>query len=70
MIKIYALSKKDYEGYETVCISENVNKIRTSICEEFNLDEDYQLEIWKSGEMIDRVSGSDVLRKIAAEMKK
>lgn len=69
-MKIYVLLKQDYEGSETVCVSEDINKIRISICEDFNPDKDYpELEIWKDGEQIYQTSGSDVLKKIASEMK-
>ena len=51
-MKIYVLLKQGYEGSETVCVSEDINKIRTSICEDFNPNEDYpELEIWRNGEM-------------------
>lgn len=68
-MKIYVLLKQGYEGNETVCVSENINKIRTSICEDFDTEEDYpELEIWKDGKMIYSITGSDVLKKIAAEI--
>ena len=35
-MKIYVLLKQGYEGSETICVSEDINKIRTSICEDFN----------------------------------
>ena len=66
-MKIYVLLKQGYEGSETVCVSEDINKIRTSICEDFN--EDYpEREIWKNGEEILKTSGSDVLKVIAKEL--
>lgn len=69
-MKIYVLLKQDYEGSETVCISEDINKIRESICEDFDPEEDYpELEIWKDGEQIYRTTGRDVLKKIASEKK-
>lgn len=68
-MKIYVLLKQGYEGSETVCVSEDINKIRTSICEDFNANEDYpELEIWKNGEEILKTSGSDVLKVIAKEL--
>jgi len=68
-MKIYVLLKQGYEGSETVCVSEDINKIRTSICEDFNPNEDYpELEIWKNGEEILKTSGSDVLKVIAKEL--
>jgi hypothetical protein len=67
-MKIYVLLKQGYEGSETVCVSEDIDKIRTSICEDFNPNEDYpELEIWKNGEEILKTSGSDVLKVIAKE---
>jgi len=68
-MKIYVLLRQDYEGSETVCVSENINKIRMSICEDLDPDEDYpELEIWKDGEQIYRVCGSDVLKRVASEI--
>lgn len=69
-MKIYVLLKQGYEGSETVCVSEDINKISVSICEDFDPNEDYpELEIWKDGEQIYQTSGSDVLKKVAEEMK-
>lgn len=68
-MKIYVLLKQGYEGNETVCVSEDINKIRTSICDDFDAKEDYpELEIWEDGKVIDGTSGSNVLKKIAAEL--
>lgn len=65
-MKIYVLLRQNYEGSDTVCVSENINKIRTSICE----CEDFYLEfeIWEDGENIYQTSGSDVLKAISKEM--
>lgn len=63
-MKIYVLLRQNYEGSATVCVSENINKIRTSICEDFYPE----LEIWEDGEMIYQTSGSDVLKAISKEM--
>ena len=68
-MKIYVLSKQGYEGSETVCVSEDINKIRTSICTDFDAKEDYpELEIWENGKMIFNTSGNNVLNKIAEEL--
>lgn len=68
-MKIYVLLKEDYNGSCTVCISEDINKIRTSICEDFDAQKDYpELEIWENGEQIYCTTGSDVLKKIAKEI--
>lgn len=68
-MKIYVLSKQGYDGNETICVSEDINKIRTSICEDFDANEDYPVfEIWENGEMIYQTSGSDVLKAISKEM--
>ena len=68
-MKIYVLSKQGYDGNETICVSEDINKIRTSICEDFDENEDYPVfEIWRNGEMIYQTSGSDVLKAISKEM--
>lgn len=69
-MKIYVLLKQKGEGSETICISEDINNIRTSICRDFYADKDYpELEIWRDGMLIYQTSGSDVLKKIADEMK-
>lgn len=68
-MKIYVLLRQDYEGSWTVCVSEDIKKIRTSICEDLDPQEDYpELEIWKDGEQIYRTTGSDVLKKVAEEL--
>ena len=68
-MKIYVLLKQGYEGSETVCVSEDINKIRTSICEDFDAKEDYpELEIWEDGKTIYGTSGNDVIKKIAEEL--
>lgn len=70
-MKIYVLLKQGYEGSDTICVSEDINKIRTSICEDFDPNEDYpELEVWNNGEMIYKTSGSDVLKMIAKEINK
>ena len=68
-MKIYVLLKQDYDGSDTICVSEDINKIRTSICKDFDSNEDYpELEVWNNGEMIYRSTGSDVLKMIAKEI--
>ena len=68
-MKIYVLLKQGYEGSETVLVSEDINKIRTSICTDFDAKEDYpELEIWEDGKMINGTTGSDVLKKISEEI--
>lgn len=68
-MKIYVLMKQEYDHYETVCVSEDPKKIRTSICEDFDPEEDYpKLEIWEHGENIFEVSGSEVLKAVAKEI--
>lgn len=57
------------KAVKSVCVSEDINKIRTSICEDFNPNEDCpKLEIWENEEEILRTSGSDVLKVIAKEL--
>lgn len=64
-MKIYVLLRQNYEGSDTVCVSENINKIRTICeCEDFYLE----FEIWEDGENIYQTSGSDVLKAISKEM--
>jgi hypothetical protein len=60
-MKIYVLLRQTYEGSETVCVSVDINKIRTSICSDFYPE----LEIWENEEMIYQTSGSDVLKAIS-----
>lgn len=68
-MKIYVLLKQDYDGSDTICVSEDTNKIRTSICEDFVPNEDYsKLEVWNNGEMIYRATESNVLKMIAKEI--
>ena len=68
-MKIYVLLKQNYDGSDTICVSEDINKIRTSICEDFDQNADYpELEIWNNGEMIYRATGSDVLKMITKEI--
>lgn len=68
-MKIYVLLKQVYDGNETICVSEDINKIRTSICEDFDANEDYPVfEVWRDGENIYQTSGSDVLKAISKEM--
>lgn len=68
-MKIYMLSKQRYEGSEIVCICEDINKIRTSICTDFDAEEDYpELKIWKDGEMIYYTSGDNAFKKISKEL--
>ena len=68
-MKIYVLSKQGYEGNEAICVSEDINKIRTSICTDFDAKEDYpELEIWEDGKITYGTSGNDVLKKISEEL--
>ena len=66
-MKIYVLLRQNYEGSDTVCVSENINEIRTNICE---ICKDFypEFEIWENGEIIYQTSGSDVLQAISKEM--
>ncbi len=66
-MKIYVLLNEN-EKRKNVCVSEDINKIRTSMCEDFKPGKDYPgLEIWEKGECIYSCRGTDVLRKIASE---
>ena len=68
-MKIYILLKQKYKSNELLCVSEDINKIRTSICKDFDINEDYPIfEIWESGENIYKTSGSDVLKAISKEI--
>ena len=68
-MKIYVLSKQGYEGNEAICVSEDINKIRTSICTDFDAKEDYpELEIWEDGKMTYGTTGNNVLKKISEEL--
>lgn len=69
-MEIYVLLNQNYEGSETVCVSEDINKIHTSVCEDMDQNEDHpELEIWKNGEMIYAATGNDVLKMIVSKMK-
>lgn len=64
-MKIYVLLKQG----NIVCISEDINKIRESICADFNANTDYpSLEIWEDGQNIYKISGSNVLKVISKEL--
>lgn len=68
-MKIYVLLKRKYEENEIVCVSEDINEIRKSICEDFDSNEDDpELEIWNNGEMVYGTIGSDVLKLVAKEI--
>lgn len=69
-MKIYVLLNQKNNGFDTVCVSEDINKIRTSICEDFHPDKDYpKLEIWENDECIYHTTGNkDLIRKIADEI--
>ena len=68
-MKIYVLLEAYYEGSKTICVSEDIHKIRTSICENFNANgERPELEIWENGECIYNSNGNDVFKKIAGEI--
>lgn len=67
--RIYILEKED-EKIDIVCASDNISDIRKSICKDFCPDTDYPvLEIWKDGNKVNRVSGSDVLATIVTEIR-
>lgn len=68
-MKIYVLSKQGYNGNETTCVSEDINKIRTSVCEDFDANEDYpEFEVWEDGKMIYQTGGDDVLKAISKDI--
>ena len=68
-MKIYVLLTQSFDWNKTVCVSEDVNKIRKSICEELDAMNDYPvLEIWENGKQIDCVVGNNVLKKVANEI--
>ena len=68
-MKIYVILKQNYEESETVCVSEDINKIRISICEDFDAKEDYpELEIWEDGKMTYATIGNSVIKKILEEL--
>ena len=68
-MKIYILQKEEYGRKDNICVSEDINKIRTSICKDFNPNEDYPiLEIWDESVLIYSASGPNVLKKISNEL--
>lgn len=68
-MKIYVLLKRGYFGMRTVIVSEDINKIHTSICTDFDVNKDYpKLEIWEDGKMTYGTFGNDVLMKISEEL--
>lgn len=66
-MKIYVLLRQKYEGSDTVCVSENINKIRTSLCKICE-DSYLEFEIWENGEIIYQASGSDVFKAIKSTL--
>lgn len=68
-MKIYILQKEESGRKDNICVSEDINKIRTSICKDFNPNEDYPiLEIWDEEVLISSTTGSNVLKKISSEI--
>lgn len=68
-MKIYVLSTQEYDASENVCVSENIQDIRKSICEDLEQGFDYpELSIWENGELKYHTTGQEVLKKIAEEI--
>lgn len=68
-MKIYILQKELYGRKYIICVSEDINKIRTRICKDFNPNEDYPiLNIWDKEVLISSTAGSNVLKKISSEI--
>lgn len=71
-MKIYVLLRCNCDSYdenETVCVSENINTIRLSAYEDFDIAEDCpKLEIWRDGENVYSTSGDDVFDVILKEI--
>lgn len=68
-MKIYILQKELYGRRYIICVSEDINKIRTRICEDFNPNEDYPiLNIWDKEVLISSTAGFNVLKKISNEL--
>ena len=68
-MKTYVLLKRGYFGMRTVIVSEDINKIHTSICTDFDVNKDYpKLEIWEDGKMTYYTSGDNAFKKISKEL--
>lgn len=64
----YVLLNKNPNKDIVICVSDDINKIFKSMCNDFKSDDDVpQFEIWENDERIDSVSGDGVLEKIITE---
>lgn len=66
-MKIYVLEEDNSEY--TVCVSENIDLIKTQLCNKkhFRYDTYPVLKIWENGIQIDEVGGLEVIKRIAKE---
>ena len=68
-MKIYILQKEEFGRKDNICVSKDINKIRTSIWKDFNPNEDYPiLNIWDKEVLISSTAGFNVLKKISNEL--
>ena len=70
-MRIYVL--QEYNAGMTVCISEDIGMIRSQICSKKYFDpkrETYPiLSMWENGKEVWKIEGSEVLKRIAKEMR-
>lgn len=78
-MKIYALLDRRNDSVDTICISENIKRIRRSLLEDFKTPErgvmyyavgKPDLEIWLDGEFYEMVTGKEnILKKLEYDEK-
>ena len=68
-MKIYIL--KEYSTQRIACVSEDIKLIRKTLCDKKYFDGEYDypiLSIFENGGEIEKVEGSEVLKRIAKEI--
>ena len=69
-MKIYML--KEYNTQRIACVSEDIQLIRKTMCDKKYFDPEYNdyplLSIFENGSEIEKVEGSEVLKRIAKEI--
>lgn len=66
-MKIFMLLKKNDEGIELICISEEIKKISKKACEHNTKGNVLILEVWRNGERRHYFEGSCVFEEIVRE---
>lgn len=67
--RIYVLINQEGTFNRNVCVSDDIQKIRKSLCNDFDQETDFPvLEIWNDGKLQSKVEGNPVLKAIADEI--